>query len=70
MVKLRSADLKSLGELIPKKLQKIPGITRTVTLLTYFTISKEPIQRIKYIVSHLSSFLYYASYEHRSKKSF
>ncbi len=37
LVKLRFADLKSLGELVPKKLQKIPGITRTVTLLTFET---------------------------------
>jgi len=37
LVKLRFADLKSLGELVPKKLQEISAITRTVTLLTFET---------------------------------
>ena len=37
LVKLRFADIKALGELVPKKLQKIPGITRTVTILTFET---------------------------------
>ena len=37
LVKLRFADIKALGELVPKKLQKIQGITRTVTLLTFET---------------------------------
>ncbi len=37
LAKLKFADIKSLGEIVPKKLQTIPGITRTVTLLTFET---------------------------------
>jgi len=37
LAKLRFADIKSLGELIPKKIQKIGGIRHTVTLLTFET---------------------------------
>ena len=37
LAKLKFADIKSLGELIPKKIQKIGGIKRTVTLLTFET---------------------------------
>jgi len=37
LAKLRFADIKSLGELIPKKIQKIDGIKHTVTLLTFET---------------------------------
>jgi DNA-binding Lrp family transcriptional regulator len=37
LAKLRFADVKSLGELIPKKIHRIDGIRRTVTLLTFET---------------------------------
>jgi len=37
LAKLKFADIKSLGEIVPKKLQVIPGITRTITLLTFET---------------------------------
>ena len=37
LAKLRFADVQSLGELIPKKVQKIAGIKHTVTLLTFET---------------------------------
>jgi DNA-binding Lrp family transcriptional regulator len=37
LAKLRFADIKGLGELIPKKIQKIEGIKHTVTLLTFET---------------------------------
>ena len=37
LAKLRFADIKALGELIPKKIQKIAGIKHTVTLLTFET---------------------------------
>ncbi|MFB0556351.1 MAG: Lrp/AsnC family transcriptional regulator [Dehalococcoidia bacterium] len=37
LAKLRFADIKSLGELIPKRIQKIDGIRHTATLLTFET---------------------------------
>jgi len=37
LAKLRFADIKSLGEVVPKKIQKIAGIKHTVTLLTFET---------------------------------
>ena len=37
LAKLKFADIKSLGELIPKKIQKIAGIRRTVTIMTFET---------------------------------
>jgi len=37
LAKLRFADIKSLGELIPKKIQRIDGIRHTATLLTFET---------------------------------
>jgi len=37
LAKLKFADIKSLGEIVPKKLHVIPGITRTITLLTFET---------------------------------
>lgn len=37
LAKLKFADIRFLGELIPKKIQKINGIRRTVTLLTFET---------------------------------
>jgi DNA-binding Lrp family transcriptional regulator len=37
MAKLKFAEIRSLGELVPKKIQKIGGIRRTITLLTFET---------------------------------
>jgi DNA-binding Lrp family transcriptional regulator len=37
LAKLMFADIKSMGELIPKKIQKIDGIRHTVTILTFET---------------------------------
>ncbi|HDN97751.1 MAG TPA: Lrp/AsnC family transcriptional regulator [bacterium] len=37
LVKLKFADIKSLGEIVPKRLHSIKGITRTLTLLTFKT---------------------------------
>ncbi len=37
LAKLKFADIKSMGDLIPKKIQKIDGIRHTVTLLTFET---------------------------------
>ncbi len=37
LAKLKFADIRSLGELIPKKIQRIGGIRQTVTLLTFET---------------------------------
>ena len=37
LAKLRFADIKSLGDLIPKRIQKIDGIRHTATLLTFQT---------------------------------
>ncbi len=37
LAKLKFADIRSLGELVPKKIQKIGGIRRTVTVLTFET---------------------------------
>jgi DNA-binding Lrp family transcriptional regulator len=37
LAKLKFADIKSLGELVPKKIQQIGGIRRTITLLTFET---------------------------------
>jgi len=37
MAKLKFAEIRSLGELVPKKIQKIRGIRRTITLLTFET---------------------------------
>jgi DNA-binding Lrp family transcriptional regulator len=37
MAKLRFAEIRSLGDLVPKKIQKIGGIRRTITLLTFET---------------------------------
>ena len=37
LAKLKFAEIRSLGELVPKKIQKIGGIRRTITLLTFET---------------------------------
>jgi DNA-binding Lrp family transcriptional regulator len=37
LAKLKFAEIRSLGELVPKKIQKIDGIRRTITLLTFET---------------------------------
>jgi DNA-binding Lrp family transcriptional regulator len=37
LAKLKFAEIGSLGELVPKKIQKIGGIRRTITLLTFET---------------------------------
>jgi len=37
LAKLKFAEIRSLGELVPKKIQKISGIRRTITLLTFET---------------------------------
>jgi DNA-binding Lrp family transcriptional regulator len=37
LAKLKFAEIGSLGELVPKKIQKIVGIRRTITLLTFET---------------------------------
>ena len=37
LAKLKFAEIRSLGELVPKKIQKIGGIRRTLTLLTFET---------------------------------
>ena len=37
LAKLKFAEIRSLGELVPKKIQKIGGIKRTITLLTFET---------------------------------
>lgn len=37
LAKLKFADIKSLGNLIPKNIQKIAGVRRTVTLMTFET---------------------------------
>ncbi len=37
LAKLKFAEIRALGELVPKKIQKIGGIRRTITLLTFET---------------------------------
>ena len=37
LAKLKFAEIRSLGELVPQKIQKIGGIRRTITLLTFET---------------------------------
>jgi len=50
LIKICFSDVKKLGEIVPGKIQKIPGIKRTNTLLTFEThkyARYEPCEKAK-----------------------